>query len=171
MRQNLDDLAASLNVNGNQNIAKLQMSIDDGELPEQTNGINGDTRAGRLDARNAKTDSRIPYQNGRAHTVEADEDEEGPLDISFFPTEGPNAGRRKVSSKKPHIFGKADAYRGEDERTTKETNDFDGQERARRRAAGLSIVHRYVYRLPIAAPELVCRLLPHLLGMTTQSAT
>lgn len=145
IRYSLDELAASLNVNGNQNIAKLQMSISSRISDEETNGTNGvsvDARPGRLDVRNGGKDTRIPSQDGRAVAMPTVENDEVPFDMDLFPSEEPNVGRRRPSNKRSHTFGQVEAYRGEDAADVHEPDDFDGQERARRRAAGLPIVHK-----------------------------
>lgn len=166
MRESLDEIAASLNVNGNQNIAKLQMSIG----PERsTEEINGDLRPGRPDLRIQSRDSRMPSQDGRELAVKPVNEDGDPLDMDFFPLEEPNTSRRRQVTKKLHIFGQAEAFRGDNEDS--QDDDFDGQERARRRAAGLSIIHRLVLRSPYAPHfiPLFTRKVPRILPTTHAS--
>jgi hypothetical protein len=139
IRESLDEIASAINVNGNQNMAKLQLSIGQKQIPVQTNG---DHRSGRLDVRDQSVDVRIPSQNGRAIAVKPVDDAEFTLDMDFFPSEEPSSGRGRPVTKKPHIFGQAEVIRGDDGDPDEDENDFDGQERAKRRAAGLPIIHK-----------------------------
>lgn len=83
--------------------------------------------------------------HGHEERERTGDDETEPLDMSFFPSHslGP-AVRGPRSSKKPHIFGEVSASRGRDYEEDMVDELYDGQERARRRAAGLSIVHKQV---------------------------
>src|SRR5271170_7564088 len=56
--ETLDRIAGALNVNGNQNIAKLRMSIDEKSVAV-LNG-HGHDRPGRLEVRAQSRDTRIP---------------------------------------------------------------------------------------------------------------
>lgn len=134
-RESLDEIAGALNVNGNQNMAKLQMSIVSKPLS------NGDHRSGRLDVRAQSRDSRMPSQNGRAEPVIID-DAVNNLDMDFFPSKETFPPRGRHPIKKVHVFGQAEAFRGDEDKDEKDNDDFDGQERARRRAAGLPILHK-----------------------------
>jgi hypothetical protein len=140
-RQTLDEIAGSLNVNGNQRIAKLQMSIG----PEvESHSQNGDLRPGRLEFVAQSRDSRMPSHNGRATDSEADIENAINLDMDFFPFEEPDRIRGRRPVKKIHLFGQAENYRGEDESPGNgmDEDQFDGQERSKRRAAGLPILHK-----------------------------
>lgn len=147
-RESLDDLAASLNVNGNQNIAKLQMSIEN--EPQE----NGDDRTGRLDLPSMGRDIRIPSQNGRQYDEEETELKVLSLDMDFFPSEETTPMRGRRSNKKTHTFGQVELFRNNKDAEDQDENDFDGYERARRRAAGLPIIHRsvltFVCNLPLS---------------------
>lgn len=135
-RETLDELASALNVNGNQNMAKLRMSID------QNTALNGHSRPGRLEVRAQSRDMRLPSQERLAVGITSDEAELTSYDMEFFPTElEQTRGRR--NTKKPHVFGQSETYRGDENLEHEQSNEEDeGQERARRRAAGLPIIHK-----------------------------
>jgi hypothetical protein len=162
MRESLDEIAASLNVNGNQNIARLQMTIGSKESPEQSNG---ESRSGQLVVPSQTRDSRMPLQDGRAMAGTPPDEDEAPLDMDLFPSEELNLGRGRHATKRLHIFGQAEVSRGEDDEDS-EDNDFDGQERSRRRAAGLSIVHKLVTS---QFPHTLLSCIPRSLSYPTQS--
>jgi hypothetical protein len=146
-RQTLDEIAMALNANGNQNIAKLQMSVSKGSTePPMATGhapvVNGQSQ-----------DSRLPSSADRM-----DVDEEGKdatpstLDLDFSPSND-FAGilsRGPQRRKRYHLFGEAEAGRGnddeflgtKDEDEMSERRGHDGRERARRRAAGLPIIQK-----------------------------
>jgi hypothetical protein len=139
-RESLDEIAAALNVNGNQNIAKLQMSID---TDTQTNGDHTERPETGVGSR----DMRMPSQNGHQHEIDDLEDaKDATFDMEFFPSGEAmpilSRGHRR-KAKKTHIFGQVEGFRGPKE-MRKQEGDFDGQERARRRAAGLPIIHKSV---------------------------
>lgn len=136
-RETLDHLASALNVNGNQNIAKLRMSID------QTTALNGhNDRPARLAVSAQSRDTRMPSQDRLAVGSTPDEEELTNYDMDFFPTEVEQT-RGRHNTKKPHVFGQAEAYRGKENPDQEDTNEEDqGHERARRRAAGLPIIHK-----------------------------
>lgn len=139
-RETLDQLANALNINGNQNIAKLRMTIT------QRPVTNGTSREGRLEVQAESRDARLPSQDGRANQLDAgkDEDESEVFDMDFFPTETGEYVRGRQSSKKTHVFGQAENYRIEDDQQqSKKVKDEDeGYERARRRAEGLTITRK-----------------------------
>lgn len=143
-RQTLDQLVSALNINGNQNIAKIRMSID------QANAQNGDHRPSRLEVQGQSRDLRLPSQSRVRHADEFAVADAGEglkiFDIDFFPTETGEQGRGRQSSKKTHVFGQAENYRtGEISADENDVGDEDvGHERARRRAAGLPIIQRSV---------------------------
>lgn len=139
-RASMDQLVNVLNVNGNQNIAKLRMSIDQDSVP------NGSHRKSRPDVRAQSRDSRLPSQERRATGEPSlQEDQEvGTFDIDFSPAEAEEQSRGRRIAKEPHIFGQAEAYRADDQKE-KEPGDNEeeaGHERARRRAAGLPIIQK-----------------------------
>lgn len=139
-RETLDQLVNALNVNGNQNIAKLRMSID------QKKALNGHSRPGRLEV-GSQSDTRMPSQDRRANEVRDEEQEEvSTFDMEFFPAESIEQNRGRRHLKKPHVFGQAESHRVSDEATNDEaTGEDEGFERARRRAAGLPIIQKSVY--------------------------
>jgi hypothetical protein len=140
-RETLDQLVYALNVNGNQNIAKLRMSID------QKTTLNGHSRPGRLEVGSQSSDARMPSQDRRANeSRDEEEDEVSTFDMDFFPSESIEQNRGRRHLKKPHVFGQAESHRVSEEATRNEATDEDeGFERARRRAAGLPIIQRSVY--------------------------
>jgi len=146
-RVTLDELANALNINGNQNIAKLRMSID------QKAALNGHHRPGRLEVRPEvraqSRDMRLPSQE-RPSAVEAlDEGDPSTFDMDFFPTEIAEQTRGRRTAKKAHVFGQSEAYRGdEDEEKATTNDDEEGYERARRRAAGLPVIHKSRTSMP-----------------------
>lgn len=136
-RESLDQLASALNINGNQNIAKLRMSID------QKVSLNGYHRSGRLEVQAESRDLRVPSQERYNHTSNVpDENDLTTFDMDFFPTETGEQIRGRRIVKKPHVFGQAENYRGVENPEDEEANDDEGYERARRRAAGLPVIHK-----------------------------
>ena len=145
-RETLDQLASALNINGNQNIAKLRMSI------HQKPATNGLHRNGRLEVKTESRDARLPSQDGRANEDDVDDEDSKIFDMDFFPTEtGEYVGGRQ-SSKKAHVFGQAENYRIDDDQLQpkKKRDEDEGYERARRRAEGLTITRRYVHHFLMA---------------------
>lgn len=140
-RETLDQLVNALNVNGNQNIAKLRMSV------EQKKDLNGHYRPGRLKVRSQSNDSRMPSQDrGADEFHDGREDEVSTFDIEFFASESHEQNRGRRNPKKPHVFGQAEIHRlAEDATENETTEDDEGFERARRRATGLPIIQRSVY--------------------------
>ncbi|KFX90559.1 hypothetical protein O988_08135 [Pseudogymnoascus sp. VKM F-3808] len=155
-RSSLADTGAALNVNGTQNIARLQMSI--GEDPQP----NGESH----DAPRETGDSRLATHGGRL----SEEDEDGglvELDMDFFQADTPVPGvRGPRANRRVHTFGRVESRRsdqeiGEDD----EGDDLDGRDRARRRAAGLPIIHKTY--APLAFPILTS--FPHIYDRTSAS--
>jgi hypothetical protein len=146
----LDELAGALNVNGNQNIAKLQMSV--GPNPQPQAQTNGHDRSGRLEVRARNRDPRVPSRDGLGDELNVIDDTPSGLDIDLFPADEPNQGRVRRLSGRAHIFGKAEVFRSDengfgDSRVEGE-ECVDGRERARRRATGQTVVHRLVCTRP-----------------------
>jgi hypothetical protein len=151
VRETLDQLASALNVNGNQNIAKLRMSVDHKSVAV----LNGHDRPGRLDVRAESRDMRIPSRERSA-----DEDDVATFDMDFFPTESTEPVRGRQSIEKAHVFGQAENYRDDEDQVNDHANEEDeGHERARRRAAGLPVIQKSVYfpRPSPFVPHLVFR--------------
>jgi len=135
-RVTMDHLISALNINGNQNIAKLRMSIDQ-QQPDD------DRTPGMAASQSRNTDVRIPSHERSNHGNAArTEVELSTFDVDFFPTEAgeQNGGRRHYE--KLHVFGQAENHRSEDETTGISVDEGEGFERARRRAAGLPIVQK-----------------------------
>jgi len=136
-RQTLDQLANTLNVNGGQNIAKIRLSID------QKSALNGHQPPSRLEVRAQSRDTRMPSQERPAGDNAPNEDDVTTLDMDFFPTEAAEQSRGRSLSKKVHVFGQAETYRGDEDPNLEDTNEEnEGRERARRRAAGLPVIHK-----------------------------
>jgi hypothetical protein len=154
-RESLAEIAAALNVNGNQNIAKLGMSIAADAPP---NGDSRESRAGRLDALPETRDARLPSHNGR---LSAEDDGEGgveAMDVDFFPPDVPAQGvRGRRTERRVHTFGSVESVRSDhDARDVDDDDDgdaLDGRERARRRAAGLPILYKYESPLSSLSPS------------------
>ena len=132
-RETLHLLASAINVNGNQNIAKLQMSIINKTESKQTN---------RTSHTAEQQDNRMRESNG--HYAGDHFGDLEPFDMSFFPSSDlPTGVRGPKPTKEAHIFGEVESSRGSDLSEGDDArHDFDGQERARRRAAGLAIIHK-----------------------------
>lgn len=132
-RETLDQLASAINVNGNQNIAKLQMSI--------TNKPESEKEQGSSNHSAEQKDVRMRESNG--HYLGDHSEELEPFDMDFFPSSELRTGvytRGPKVTKEAHIFGQVESSRGSGLENARD--DFDGQERAKRRAAGLSIIHK-----------------------------
>lgn len=137
-RETLNQLENTLNINGNQNIARLQLS-----LPEKGTA-DRDINSAFPSAHN---DRRTTSSNDHAQ-----EDEYGDADVSniiydvdFFNNDDVGQHRRRKSFNRNHVFGRAQNLRAgifEEEIEGHGTDDL-GHERARRRAAGLSITRKY----------------------------
>lgn len=140
-RETLDQVTSALNINGNQNIAKLRMSVD------QKAGLNGDRRLRRPEGQSK--DARVPSQdrNFDDWSNPSKEDDVMTFDMDFFSTETGEQSRGRRNTKKNHVFGQSENYRKNGNKTEEYINDEEedeGHVRARQRAAGLPIVHRSV---------------------------
>ncbi|KAG9233992.1 tubulin domain-containing protein [Amylocarpus encephaloides] len=132
--ENFSLLANSLNINGNQSIAKLQMSIDQGSVI-----TNGHEDPANMNGATESCDSRVNPRNYEALSVN-EGDQPRKLDINLFPSE---SGDSRVTRryKKSHVFGEAEVARtAKHPQQLSATSGVDGYERARRRAAGLPIM-------------------------------
>lgn len=141
-RAPLDELVNVLNVNGNQNIAKFRMSIDQKDAP------NGHHRSARLGIRAQSRDTRLPSQERRSEeeTFSQAHQELKTFDMDFFPSEATEQSRGRRAVKEPHVFGQAETLRADDQKKSEieESAEEAGHERARRRAAGLPIIQKSV---------------------------
>lgn len=136
--QTLDQLEHALNINGRQNIAKLRMGI------EQKSDLDSLKPAGKLAARAQSRDTRLPSQE-RSSDEPRTTDEEGltVFDVDFFPTDELQQSRGRGSSKKTHVFGQTEHYRGDEDPKDEGVRDEDeGYKRTRQRAAGLPLIHK-----------------------------
>lgn len=144
LRQTLDEIAGALNVNGNQNIAKLQMSISLNSTSQLQ--ANGHDRPGRQEVRGQSRDPRVPSQNGLGDDLDTAYEAPAGLDMDFFPSDDvSNQNRGHRVTKQIHIFGEAESFRGDENisgTNVDEEYDLDGRERAWRRAAGLKVLHK-----------------------------
>ncbi|KAG0646720.1 dml-1 [Hyphodiscus hymeniophilus] len=143
-RETLDQITSVLNVNGNQNIAKLRMSVDQKSVTV-LNG-EGHDRSGRLEIRAQSRDMRIASRERSTDALQVTaQDEVATFDIDFFPTDATEHTRGRQNTKKAHVFGQAENYRGEeDEESDKANEEDEDHERARRRAAGLPTLQKVI---------------------------
>lgn len=139
-RQTFDQLSNALNVNGNQTISKLRMSVD------QESSLNGHGQPAAVEGGAQMSDSRIPFGNGHVDASMIEEEEKPrTFDMDFFPAETGEQPRGRLT-KKSHVFGQIENFRKDhDLEETKIIGDDSGYERARRRAAGLPIIQRLVH--------------------------
>ena len=144
-RETLDQITSALNVNGNQIIAKIRMSVDLKSVAV-LNG-QGHDRPGRLEVRAQSRDMRLPSRERSIDTLQTTaEDDIATLDMDFFPTEATEQTRGRHSIKKAHLFSQAEVYRDDEDHNSDKANEEDeGHERARRRAAGLPIIQKSVF--------------------------
>jgi hypothetical protein len=151
IRQTLDDIAASLNVNGNQNIAKLRMSVQ--AAAEAKTQVSDNSGASYLNSNTTdisqSRDQRLPsYLRATGHVSNGGSDDNETalevLDIDFFPPEEQTYARGHRPRATPHVFGQTENWRDSKEEDFKsfEEGEEEGFDRARRRAAGLPVVHR-----------------------------
>lgn len=141
LRQTLDQLASTLNVNGNQNIAILRMTVNKGVEAhnEIQTGMNGHSQA---------TDTRIT--SGAISSRGEDMVEESGIssfDIDFFPTETGEQNRSRQKPGKAHVFGQVENYRGDEEYDEENDRNDEGRERARRIANSLPLLSKSVFHL------------------------
>ncbi|KAF4628314.1 hypothetical protein G7Y89_g9836 [Cudoniella acicularis] len=151
-RETINMLSNSLNVNGNQTIAKLRMSID------QKAPVNGDHRPTDPEEGAQSRDERIRNQHVELSYVR-NENDVSTLDMDFFPTETGEQTRARRSAKVAHVFGQSEISRADEHDEEQDTLKADkGYERARRRAAGLTIIQKikslqYIVSKVIAVDE------------------
>ncbi|KAI9050043.1 hypothetical protein LZ554_006188 [Drepanopeziza brunnea f. sp. 'monogermtubi'] len=152
-RASMDQLVNVLNVNGNQNIAKVQMSID------QRASSNGQQQVAGPDLRAKSRDLRLPSHERRVEEEPSSKGDKelNTFDVDFFP-ETAEQGRNRRAVKEPHVFGQAEIYRANDQQECEieDTEEEAGHERARRRAAGLPIIQSFphIYAYPSTTSSL-----------------
>ncbi|KAI0997660.1 hypothetical protein K3495_g10527 [Podosphaera aphanis] len=149
-RATLDQLFSSLNVNGNQKIAMLRMSIDpkattDDCQPDKDQRISGAT--------NGDTDSALPKSDPQS------------FDIDFFPTETGEQFKRRP--KKKYIFSQLESHRikSDSPRSVKCKIDKESRQR-QRRAAGLTILEEKIIPLPFTLVDSF----PHIFAQSSSSS-
>lgn len=151
-RGRLDDMAAALNVNGNQRIANVQMSITDPFESDRPRPAGGKAHDSRL--RGSNTDGPLHEDQFLAGDAS--------LDMDFYCGEvqaqatSTNAFRARQPPRRHHVFGLVDSVRGNagdtgdtrDTRGTRGTRDTDkaevGDTRKCRRLAALPRTERLV---------------------------
>lgn len=139
--ETLSQLQDALNINGNQNIARLKMSVIQESSDKGTGSLNS------LGQQRTSLDPRVGHAPKDIHEFDSDNDDEAAnWDVDFFPSEAFEIGRGRRVSKKTHTFGTAENFRvGESNEHTGPQEDEDvGFERARRRAAGSPLTRRLV---------------------------
>jgi hypothetical protein len=135
--QTLDQLGNALNINGSQNIAKLRMGI------EQKSEPNGHQQSESLGVRAQSRDTRLPSQERSSDASRAIDEDLTVFDMDFFPADGSQQSRGRGGTRKSHVFGQAENYRGNGHPKDEAVKDEDeGYKRARQRAAGLPVIHK-----------------------------
>jgi len=137
-----DSFEAALNVNGNQRIARLQSSVMDPKVLEDTL---------KKEPKSGERDRRVPTAT-RGHMQLDEEDSQGSredtldLDIDLLPGETRPLPYQPVKPQKPaHVFGHVDSVRGPyKEGDIREADEDEGFSRKRRRVAGLPVSERFV---------------------------
>ncbi len=125
----LNDIEAVLNVNGNQQIACLQMTVVGGEPLGQRRG-----------AKESANDARMRRRNSDSEKSVADNVR---LDMDFLPSGSEvRASNRRDDEKKEHVFGQVESLRGLD--LDEAGQELDGYARKRRRLAALPTVEKSV---------------------------
>ncbi|KAB8296846.1 hypothetical protein EYC80_002257 [Monilinia laxa] len=138
LRQTLDQLSSTLNVNGNQNIAKLRMTVK-----QKSETVASDNVQTRINGHSHATDTRISSAGtfSRGEDV-AEESDAANFDIDFFPTETGEQNRGRQKPGKVHVFGQVENYRGDEEYDEENDRNDEGRERARRIAASLPLLSK-----------------------------
>ncbi|PQE30648.1 hypothetical protein CJF32_00008971 [Rutstroemia sp. NJR-2017a WRK4] len=145
IRQTLDQIAATLNANGNQNIAKLRMTVK-----QNSHGsINGNDHS-TSNGNSQDTDPRVSSRSTAMRDLGIGEEDNdvAKFDMEFFPTEALEQTRSRRTSSKIHVFGQAENYRGDGDDMEEVNRNDEGQERARRVAASLPLLSRTQTPLP-----------------------
>ena len=139
-RTTFDNFEAALNVNGNQRIAQLGLSILNAHELEDKLAKQG--QHGRHDSRVADLNSG--YSRTGADHFEDESERPEKLDLDLLPSKESNALLLNGSARKTtHIFGRVDSFRGPFERPSPaEDEDDDEYARKRRRLMGASIRER-----------------------------
>lgn len=136
-RGRLDDMEATLNVNGSQRIADIQMSITDPSVPEHKQLAGMKAHDGRM--RGSNTDGQLSEDQMLA--------DDASLDMDFFCGEGQamKTNTFHVQRKKKHqVFGQVESVRGNAGRDAGEEEDEVGHTKKRRRFAALPLGEKSV---------------------------
>ncbi|PQE13009.1 hypothetical protein CJF30_00002915 [Rutstroemia sp. NJR-2017a BBW] len=141
IRQTLDQIAATLNANGNQNIAKLRMTVKQNSHGS-VNGNDHSTSNGNSQDTDLRVSSRLTAM--RDLEIGEENNDVARFDMEFFPAEVLEQTRSRRSSSKIHVFGQAENYRGDGDDIEEVDRNDEGQERARRVAASLPLLSRFV---------------------------
>jgi hypothetical protein len=135
--QTLDQLENALNINGSQNIAKLRMGI------EQKSAPNGHQQSGNLGVRAQSRDMRLPSQERSSSASRVIDEDLTVFDMDFFPVDESQQSLGRGGTRKSHVFGQAENYRGDGDPKDEVARDEDeGYKRARQRVAGLPVIHK-----------------------------
>lgn len=95
--------------------------------------------------RGQSRDPRVPSQNGLGGDLGIVDETPAALDMDLSSSDRPNQARDRRMNKKIHVFGEVENFRGDTDLSginIDDENGLDGRKRARRRAAGLTIVHK-----------------------------
>lgn len=111
---------------------------------EQKPETNGHRQSRTLGNRAQSRDTRLSSQERGSSEYQAlNEEDPAVLDMDFFPGDDLQQSRGYRSSKKPHVFGQAENYRGaEDAKDEAVESEDDGHIRARQRAASLPLIYK-----------------------------
>lgn len=146
LRQTLDQLSSTLNVNGNQNIAKLRMTVK-----QKSETVASDNVHTRMNEHSHATDTRISSAWTLSHGEDmAEESGTANFDIDFFPTETGEQNRGRQKHGKVHVFGQVENYRGDEEYDEENDRNDEGRERARRIAASLPLLSKLVVTIKVS---------------------
>lgn len=140
MHITFDKFEAALNVNGNQRVARLQSSILDPKILEDSL---------QKQVESVEQDHRVPTAPRNHMLLEHEYSQETPgeaqdLDIDLLPGEIRALPYHSLKSRKPaHVFGQVDCIRGSSREADSQDGDEDeGFARKRRRIAGLPVAER-----------------------------
>lgn len=139
-RGRLDDMEAALNVNGNQRIANLQMSITDPSVLKHQQLAGGNAYDDRM--RGSNTDRQLKEDQFLASYAS--------LDMNFFCGEAQatsSNGLRAPQTKRNQVFGLVESVRGNVGNTGdtgRDQEDEVGESRKRRRFAALPLIEKSV---------------------------
>lgn len=146
-RGHLNDMEAALNVNGNQRIANVQMSITDPSVLKHKQLAGGNAYDDRM--RGSNTDRPLKEDQFLASYAS--------LDMDFFCGEAQDTssnGLRAPKGKRHQVFGQVESVRGNVGNTGdtgRDQEDEVGETRKRRRLAALPLIEKSVLRFWLLA--------------------